>query len=44
MFGHLGDNHLHINLLPDASQREYAHQVYDLIVDQILEWKGHGFC
>ena len=40
MFGHLGDNHLHINLLPDASQREYAHQVYDLIVDQILEWRG----
>jgi D-lactate dehydrogenase (cytochrome) len=40
MFGHLGDNHLHINLLPDASQREYAQQVYDQIVCQILEWKG----
>jgi FAD/FMN-containing dehydrogenase len=40
MFGHLGDNHLHINILPDASQREYAQQVYDQIVDQILEWRG----
>ena len=40
MFGHLGDNHLHINLLPDTSQREYAQQVYDLIVDQILQWRG----
>jgi D-lactate dehydrogenase (cytochrome) len=40
MFGHLGNNHLHINLLPDESQREYAQQVYDQIVEQILEWQG----
>ncbi len=40
MFGHLGDNHLHINLLPNTSQREYAQQVYDLIADQILKWQG----
>ena len=40
MFGHLGDNHLHINLLPNALQREYAQQVYDQIADQILEWRG----
>ncbi len=40
MFGHLGDNHLHINLLPGASQMEYALQVYDQIAEQILEWRG----
>ncbi|MBL7019050.1 MAG: FAD-binding oxidoreductase [Nitrospinaceae bacterium] len=40
MFGHLGDNHLHINLLPEASQRNEAMQVYDQMVDQILKWQG----
>ena len=40
MFGHLGDNHLHINLLPNASQMDEAKRVYDQMVGQILEWKG----
>ncbi len=40
MFGHLGDNHLHINLLPEESQNDKAKQVYDQMVDQILEWRG----
>jgi D-lactate dehydrogenase (cytochrome) len=40
MFGHLGDNHLHINLLPEESQRDMAQKVYDQMVDQILEWGG----
>ena len=40
MFGHMGDNHLHINLLPKASQLNYAQQVYDQMVNQILEWGG----
>ncbi|GJL78261.1 MAG: FAD-linked oxidase [Nitrospinaceae bacterium] len=40
MFGHLGDNHLHINLLPGPEELERAKSTYDRLVDQILEWKG----
>ncbi len=40
MFGHIGDNHLHINLLPDAEQTEVAHNVYGTLVDRILQWGG----
>lgn len=40
MFGHLGDNHLHINLLPNASQKDDALKLYDQMVEQILDWKG----
>ncbi len=40
MFGHLGDNHIHINLLPEESQRNMAQQVYDQMVDQVLKWGG----
>ena len=40
MFGHLGDNHIHVNLLPEESQIDKAKQVYDQMVDQILEWRG----
>jgi D-lactate dehydrogenase (cytochrome) len=40
MFGHLGDNHLHINLLPDKSQRDYAQNIYDQLVNQVLRWGG----
>ena len=40
MFGHLGDNHLHINLLPESSRMEKAKVVYDQIADQILKWRG----
>ena len=40
VFGHLGDNHLHINLLPDVNQLEKAHDLYKVLVNRILEWKG----
>ncbi len=40
MFGHIGDNHLHINLLPDAEQTAVAHNVYGTLVDRILQWGG----
>lgn len=40
MFGHLGDNHLHINLLPNDSQMDEAQKVYDQMVEQVLNWKG----
>ena len=40
IFGHLGDNHLHINLLPDVNQVEEAHGLYKKLVNRILEWKG----
>lgn len=40
MFGHLGDNHVHINLLPEVSHRDKAQQVYDQMIDQVLEWGG----
>ncbi len=40
MFGHLGDNHLHINLLADESQRNRAQQVYEQMVKQVLQWGG----
>jgi FAD/FMN-containing dehydrogenase len=40
MFGHLGDNHLHINLLPEESQKLDAQKVYEQIVEQALAWGG----
>ena len=40
MFGHIGDNHLHINLLPDEKQMTRAQETYATLVDQILEWGG----
>jgi D-lactate dehydrogenase (cytochrome) len=40
IFGHLGDNHLHINLLPKLSQVDDAQKLYDKMVDQIITWKG----
>jgi len=40
MFGHLGDNHLHINLLPDSKQMPLARETYATLVDQILKWGG----
>jgi D-lactate dehydrogenase (cytochrome) len=40
MFGHLGDNHLHINLLPGPEELDCARTTYDRLVDQILEWQG----
>lgn len=40
VFGHLGDNHLHINLLPESNQVEQAHDLYSKLVNKILEWNG----
>jgi D-lactate dehydrogenase (cytochrome) len=40
MFGHIGDNHLHINLLPDAKQMPLARETYATLVSQILKWGG----
>jgi D-lactate dehydrogenase (cytochrome) len=40
MFGHIGDNHLHINLLPDSEQMPLARETYVTLVDQILKWGG----
>jgi D-lactate dehydrogenase (cytochrome) len=40
VFGHLGDNHLHINLLPEENQINRARETYDELVNQILLWKG----
>ncbi len=40
MFGHIGDNHLHINLLPDAKQMSLARETYEILVDQVLKWGG----
>jgi len=40
MFGHIGDNHLHINLLPGKDETDRARKIYDTLVDQILKWDG----
>ena len=40
IFGHLGDNHLHINFLPDEQDIQKAHELYARLVEQILEWNG----
>jgi D-lactate dehydrogenase (cytochrome) len=40
IFGHLGDNHLHINLLPDSSQQKLAKSLYDELARKIISWKG----
>jgi FAD/FMN-containing dehydrogenase len=40
VFGHLGDNHLHINLLPDSSQQKLAQSIYDELAKKIILWKG----
>jgi len=40
MFGHIGDNHLHINLLPEQEQTELASKTHQILLDQILGWGG----
>jgi len=40
IFGHLGDNHLHINLLPKPEEMDRAKAVYGILVNQILKWGG----
>ncbi|MFQ5716819.1 MAG: FAD-binding oxidoreductase, partial [Nitrospinales bacterium] len=39
-FGHIGDNHLHINLLPGKEETERARRVCQTLIDQILKWNG----
>jgi len=40
MFGHIGDNHLHINLLPGREEAGAARDTCQSLVDQILTWRG----
>jgi D-lactate dehydrogenase (cytochrome) len=40
VFGHLGDNHLHINFLPDEQNIQKAHNLYAKFVSQVLKWSG----
>ena len=40
IFGHLGDNHLHINLLPKPDEIEKAYELYGILVEQVIKWKG----
>jgi len=40
IFGHLGDNHLHVNLLPQPSQKELADSLYGEIAKKIISWNG----
>lgn len=40
MFGHIGDNHLHINLSPHKDQMELAYNIYQTLVDRVLQWGG----
>ncbi len=38
--GHVGDNHLHINFLPDEQDISKAHDLYFMLVRQVLDWNG----
>lgn len=40
VFGHLGDNHLHINFLPGKDEKDRALKTYESLVTQILKWGG----
>jgi len=40
VFGHIGDNHLHINLLPGADKMNIARETYETLVNKILDWGG----
>ena len=40
IFGHLGDNHLHINLLPKPDEIKKAHELYEILVEQVIKWEG----
>ncbi len=39
-FGHIGDNHIHINFLPKKDQITLARATYQELVEKILEWEG----
>lgn len=40
VFGHLGDNHLHINLMPSPAEMDQAKSLYERLAEQILNWGG----
>jgi len=40
VFGHVGDNHLHINFLPEEQDVSKAHELYSRLVRQIIDWNG----
>ena len=40
MFGHIGDNHLHINFLPNEEQKVLAKEIYGKLADRIFGWGG----
>lgn len=41
LFGHIGDNHLHINLLPrDEEESKQAWFLYHKIATQVIRWGG----
>lgn len=40
VFGHLGDNHVHINLLPQPEEVDKAKAIYRNLTQQILSWNG----
>jgi D-lactate dehydrogenase (cytochrome) len=40
VFGHIGDNHLHINMLPQENEIALAKELYGELVDQVLKWDG----
>ncbi|MGV7221296.1 MAG: FAD-binding oxidoreductase [Nitrospinales bacterium] len=40
VFGHIGDNHLHVNLLPQEDEISLAKNLYGEMVDQVLNWEG----
>lgn len=40
VFGHIGDNHLHINLLPDSSQKKIASSLYEEMARKIFSLNG----
>lgn len=41
IFGHIGDNHLHVNFLPQSDQEAgKCQRLYHQIAHQIIEWKG----
>ena len=40
-FGHIGDNHIHINLLPSNPQElEKGKEIYALMAGRVVELKG----
>lgn len=40
IFGHMGENHLHVNLLPGPGQVDQAKSTCGILIDRILQWKG----